>query len=102
MENIRSIVCNLSGCNESDVITKSRKRPISTARHILISYNHLILLMKQEDAVKEFSVNHSMVIHSIRTVQNLYKTDKKYRSDFGEFLENNKKILTHKFNHYDK
>lgn len=94
---IISEVCKLSGCTEIEVKSKSRKREIVRARQILLSYNHLVEFENQETSGKEFNRNHSNVIHSIRTVQRDYQTDKNYRELFGEFLEINKKILTHKF-----
>lgn len=102
MENIISKVCKLSECNEIDVITKSRKAEVVRARQILVSYNHLVLLKTQEISGKEFNVNHSTVIHCIKVVQNEFETNKKYRELFGEILLNNKKMLTHKFNSYDR
>lgn len=102
MENITSEVCRLSRCSVSDVYTKSRKLEIVRARHILISYNHLILLQKQEDSVHDFNVKHSMVCYCIRSVQNQFETNREYRELFGELLLNNKKMLTHRFNSYKK
>jgi len=93
-------VCSLSGCTEDQVKSKSRKREIIRARQILLSYNHLILFKNQEQSAIEFNKSHCAVIHSIKTVQKDYSTDKNYRELFGEFLESNDKILKHKFHFY--
>ena len=90
-------VCSLSGCTEIEVKSNSRKKEIIRARQILISYNHLIEFKNQEHSAKEFNRNHCNTVHSIKTVQKDYKTNKYYRKLFGEFLEANKKIITHKF-----
>lgn len=98
---IISEVCKLSGCTETEVKSKSRKREIVRARQILLSYSHLIEFKNQENSGKEFNRNHSNVIHSIRAVQKDYTTDKNYRELFGSFLESNRKIITHKFHFYE-
>lgn len=98
---IISEVCNISGCTYDQVKSRSRKSEIVRARQILVSYNHLVLFKTQEDSANDFNIKHSTVIHSIKSVQRDYQTNKNYRKLFGEFLESNKKMLTHKFHSYE-
>jgi len=98
---IISEVCSISGCTETEVKSKSKKLAIVRARQILISYNHLIEFKNQNDSAIEFNKSHSVTVHSIKTVQKDYNTDKNYRKLFGEFLESNDKILRHKFHSYE-
>lgn len=90
MKSAISLVCKLSGCSKSDVLSKSRKPNIVRARFILIAYNRLVLLKTQEESVKEFKTSHSMVRYSIKVIHNDFETDKQYRKIFGDFLINNK------------
>lgn len=89
-------ICNLTECTEDQVKSKSRKRNVVMARQILLSYNHLVLFKNQHDSGIEFNKSHSNVIHSIKTVQKDYFSNKRYRELFGEFLTNHPKILKHK------
>ena len=61
----------------------------------------MIEFKNQENSAKEFNRKHSTVIHSIKTVQKDYQTNKEYRKLFGLFLESNKNIITHKFRLYE-
>lgn len=75
---------------ETDVkllFTVSRKRPVVMARQICMFYRNKNLKMSQSEAGARYSKDHATVLHAVKTVNNLYETNHKFRAKVDMFFQ---------------
>jgi len=86
--NIKIAVCDEMNVNVDLIETKTRKKEIVQARQIIqfiVKYQTKWSLEKVGLFVG--SKNHATIMHSLRTVRNLYETDKFYRKNVDKILK---------------
>jgi len=86
---IFSMVCRLFGKKLKDVKSNSerRNREFVIIRQITMTVLHLKHGVRLEKISEYFGRDHSTVIHSIKTVNNLLKTDFNFRREFAYLFE---------------
>lgn len=105
---IFEMICNVSGKTEEEIRDNSQKRDRETLipRQVHESILHATFKRSLGDAGKVYGKNHSTILHSIKTINNLLDTDVDFREKYGYiFLLCNKinpdtrhKINIHKLN----
>jgi hypothetical protein len=71
----------------SKIKSKSRRQEYVYARHIirylLVHGEHL----SPKKIENKFGIDHSNVYHSLKVINDLLETDKKFKKDYGEFID---------------
>ena len=88
LEEIKEHVCNVTDIHKDAVEMKTRKREIVKARQ-------LICFFAKEYTDKSLSVigdfigkfDHTTVLHGVKTIKNLYETDKETKKQVNELTE---------------
>lgn len=76
-----SYICNLFNCTLDELYSKTRLRQVVMARQLCMTVlKEFSDLSLAQIGSRYGDKNHSTVIHSIKTVKNLYATDKSYRA----------------------
>ena len=85
IESITKTVASYFKITLGDIKGKSRKKEVALARHISMFMSHKILKKTLEE-IGEFFDNrdHSTVIHGIKKIQNLMRTDSKLSQQLYE------------------
>jgi hypothetical protein len=94
--NFRHDVCVDSGCRTSELKLKTRKREVVQARQFIMAYNKIYLGLSLASAAAEFGKDHATCCHSIKTIQNLYSTNRTYREQFKDIFTNFPLLLKYK------
>jgi len=72
-------VCNLFHCTIDEMQGKTRIREAVSARQIMMSILREYTAMSFPEIGSYFNRDHATVMHSIRTVRNLYTTNRPFR-----------------------
>lgn len=83
---IKAVVFHF-GINEKDVFKKSRKRPICTARQVIMYLMHKILRQGCVEVGNFFKLDHSTALYSFSLVQDLIDTDERFRVEIKAIEE---------------
>ena len=104
LSKIARILCEYYDVSEKVMFSKSRKREIITKRQVF----HFLAKKLTKHNLSEIGryyvdnvFDHSTVIHSVKTVQNLFDTDKSYRIDviyLEQVLNNSREYINFKLN----
>jgi chromosomal replication initiator protein len=90
VESIQELLSEFYGVSISDMKGKTRKREVVIARQLAIYFIKATTTLTLKAIGSNFGTrDHSTVIHSLETVQNLCDTDKKF---LRQFLEIKKRI----------
>ena len=99
MQSIINAVCSRYEVDPSGIYNRTRKRAISEPRQVILTLLHSLLKMTLSECTKPFGMNYTTVCTTRKTIQNLYETDKIFRSRFDMILvdlkvrEGEKKIV---------
>ena len=88
IEQVRASVSAFFGLSENDFERKTRNREIVMMRqcaHVIAKLTTKMSL--SYIGIKIGNKDHSTVLHSIKTVKNLYDTDRVFRLDFKQLLD---------------
>ena len=80
-------ICNLFSCTIDEMYSKSRFRQAVMARQLCMSALRDFSEMSLGQIGARYGKDHATVIHSIRTVKNLYATDKAYRAKVDDVYD---------------
>lgn len=82
--------CRVIGAEFDYITTRSRKRALAQQRQCIMTAIYELDIFSQEEVGKEFSRDHSTVIHSIQTVSDMIETKNpvfiKYMSSLREYI----------------
>jgi hypothetical protein len=83
-----SYICDLFQCTLDELYSKTRLRQVVMARQLCMTVLKEFSGMSLSQIGSRYGdKDHSTVIHSIRTVKNLYATDKAYRAKVDEVYD---------------
>ena len=88
IKEIKKAVSDHFGINENEIDIKTRKREIVTARQISMTICKLITKDSLSNIGSEHGgKDHATVLHSIKTVKNLFDTNRSFRENILPLLE---------------
>lgn len=76
------IACELYNISEYDLLSKCRKKEIILARSTAIALCKDMTDLKPKSIAKAFNMQRSNVLHNLKTFDNCYSTDPKYRKAY--------------------
>jgi chromosomal replication initiator protein len=88
IDDIQKMVCNFYNVPYNDLLTKTRKREIVQARQITMYFAKKFTRSSLKTIGEHFTgKDHTTVIHSCQTVENLMETDAAYREKLLEIQQ---------------
>ncbi len=81
--NVMKMICDAMNINSMDMFDKSRVRPLAEARYLFMYWlkqNTTYTKRKIGNMCKYGGLDHTTVIHGIRTIRNLIETDSRLRA----------------------
>lgn len=66
---------------------KSRKRELVILRQVHMAFLHKTFSQSQTVAANIYEKDHVTALHAVRTIRNLYQTDKTFRKEFQEVID---------------
>jgi len=88
IDDIQKMVCNFYNVPYNDLLTKTRKREIVQARQITMYFAKKFTRSSLKTIGEHFTgKDHTTVIHSCQTVENLMETDQAYREKLLEIQQ---------------
>ncbi len=70
-EQLLSIISQLTGIKEDDILSKSRNRKVCESKQLYAYFLRVKFQMKLKDIGKIMKCDHSSVMHNIKVVQNM-------------------------------
>jgi hypothetical protein len=97
----KEIIKTISNFYNVDILSKSRKKNIISARHLAIYYVYKKTTMSQMNCALLFNKDHSTIRHSIISIENLLSYDREFRKEKLKVDEEVEKIDFQKIDDYN-
>jgi hypothetical protein len=83
---LKGIVCRIFSVEEKEIFSKTRKRPIVTARQAFVTALWELEHWGPSKIGREISLNHATALHCRKVVSNLIDTDREFRARFAQVI----------------
>lgn len=80
-------ICDTFHCTIDELHSRTRLRQVVMARQLCMAVLKDFSDMSLNQIGQRYGLDHATVIHSIRTVKNLYTTDKAYRAKVDDVYD---------------
>jgi len=96
----KEIIKTLSNLYDVDILSKSRKKNIVSARHLAVYYVYKKTTMSQTNCGLLFNKDHTTIRHSVNSIENLLSYDRQFRKEKLKVDEEIEKIDFKKIEDY--
>lgn len=96
------IICEVHSVNFNMLFSRSRRMDLVDARRQLTTFLYTYLCYTYSHTGRLFGKDHSTIIHSLRSHEDLLETNNLYASRFLKFLEQAKQVMPEVFEQAEK